>query len=160
VPEAERGTTLVRAMVDRTRPLLSPARSLDTALHQLAECGTSWAPVVEHRRLVGRLHVRDVMTTYKAILERSVRRAHALPAGTVLLEVRVSAASLLVGCTLAEAGLPSGTLVVSVTRDGETVFPRASTRLTAGDVATIVADPASERALRTYLEGSSSRVWP
>jgi Trk K+ transport system NAD-binding subunit len=68
----------------------------------------------------------------------------------------VSAASPLVGCTLAQVRLPSGTLVISVTRDGETVFPRASTRLTAGDVATIVADPASERGLRAYLEGSSS----
>jgi CIC family chloride channel protein len=153
VPPAERATLAVRAVMDRTHAPLQPDETLDTALERLAEGGASWAPVAEGGRLVGRLHVRDIITTYKSALERSVRRAHALPAGTALFEVRVPATSPLIGRTLAEAGLPSGALVVSVMRDGETIFARASTRLAAGDVATIVADPASEPALRAYLEG-------
>jgi CIC family chloride channel protein len=153
VASGDRATTPVRAVMDRGPTALEPDESLDTALQHLAESGASWAPVVEGGRLVGRLHVRDVVTTYKATLERSVRRARALPEGTALFEVRVGAASPLVGRPLAEAGLPGGTLVVSITRGGETIFPRASTRLAADDVATIVADPASEAALRAYLEG-------
>jgi Trk K+ transport system NAD-binding subunit len=71
----------------------------------------------------------------------------------MLFEVRLGPASRLVGQTLQEANLPKGTLVVAITRDGEPVFPRATTRLMGGDVIMIMADPASEPALRAFLEG-------
>ncbi len=47
-----------------------------------------------------------------------------------------------------------GTLVVSITRKGETIFPRADKKLDVGDVVLILADPFTEVALRSFLEGS------
>jgi hypothetical protein len=94
-------------------------RSLKPALGGLlAGDGMSWAAVAEGGPLVGQLHVRDVMETYKANLERSVRRAKALTAGSTLFEVRLDASSPLAGRALRDAGFPRDTLVVSITRDG------------------------------------------
>ena len=131
-------------------------QGLDTALEQLTQDGLSWAPVVYEGRLVGRLDVRDVIRTYRAAVQQSVRRADALVPGSSLFEVRLGEGSPLVGRTIRGAGLPRNTLVLSVTRDGETIFPRASTRLEVGDVVAIMVDPASEPELRQFLVGSEA----
>ena len=68
--------------------------------------------------------------------------------------------SPLAGKALREAGLPRNTLVVSIARDGSTMFPRADTRLAAGDVIMVMAEPRSEQALRTFLEGTSCLLPP
>jgi Voltage gated chloride channel/TrkA-C domain len=45
-------------------------------------------------------------------------------------------------------------LVVSITRDAETLFPRASTRIEAGDVLMVTTQRANEAPVRAFLEGS------
>jgi CIC family chloride channel protein len=151
---AEQGGQPVRTFATTDVLALAPDQTLDTAMGQLAERSVSWAPVVEGRRVLGRVRVRDIMQTYKATLGRSVRRATALPPETVLFEVRIGATSPLAGRALREAGLPPKTLVVSVGHEGEVIFPRATTRLEVGDVVQIMAEPESEPALRTFLEGT------
>jgi CIC family chloride channel protein len=158
IPAAQQGTLAVRAVATTDVLTVTPDQTLDTAMGQLAERSVSWAPVVEGRRVLGRVRVRDIMQTYKATLGRSVRRATALPLETVLFEARLGAASPLAGRTLREAGLPPKTLVVSVGHEGEVIFPRATTRLEVGDVVQIMAEPESEQALRTFLEGTTESV--
>jgi Trk K+ transport system NAD-binding subunit len=136
-------------------PSLAPDDTLDAALEQLSEDGVSVARVVDRGEVVGQIDVRDVVATYKATLQRSVRRASALPAGTVLFEVRLLPTSPLAGRTLREAALPKDILVASIARDGETIFPRADTLLAAGDTVMILATATSEEALRAYLAGSA-----
>jgi CIC family chloride channel protein len=132
--------------------VLAPDQTLDVALDKLAEAGSSQAIVIEGDRVVGQLQVRDVMRTYKANLERSVRRAQALSAESTMFQARLDTSSPLAGRSLQQANLPRDTLVVSITRDGETLFPRANTRLQSGDVVLIMADRRSEPALRQFLE--------
>ena len=134
---------------------LDPEQPLDVALERLATAGVSSATVIDGDRVVGQLQVRDVMRTYKANLERSVRRARGLSADSTLFEARLDGASPLVGRTLREAGFPGDTLVVSIARDGDTLFPRATTQLVAGDVLMVMADRRSEVALRLFLEGTA-----
>jgi CBS domain-containing protein len=153
---AQQGTLAVRAIATTDVLTVTPDQTLDTAMEQLAERSVSWAPVVEGRRVLGRVRVRDIMRTYKTTLGRSVRRATALPPETVLFEVRIGPTSPLAGRTLREAALPPNTLVVSVGHEGEVVFPRATTRLEVGDMVQIMAEPASEQALRLFLEGTSA----
>ncbi len=139
----------------------APDEHLDTALEKLAVEGSSWAPVVENGQYEGILTVKDIAKTYRDTLEQSVRRANALPGDTALFEARLGSSSLLVGRALREANLPKATLVVSITRDGETIFPRADTQLAEGDAVLILADPSMESALRSFLEGSSpQRITP
>lgn len=156
VPAAQRATTPVRAVLANGLQPLEPEQTLDAALEQMAEQDVNWAPVVERGRIVGSLHVRDVVETFRSSITRSARRADVLPRGTVIIEVRLGAASPLVGRTLRGIGLPGETLVVSVDREGEIIFPHANLQLEAGDVVMILGDRSCEAALRSYFEGSAA----
>lgn len=160
VPADLRAAQRVRDVLGANPVLLEPTQTLDVALERLTGRGLTWAPVVEGQRLVGRLHVRTVMQTYKATLERSVRRSMALPEHTLLFEARLESTSPLVGRPLREAGLTGQALVVSIVREGATIFPRADTRLQPGDVVMIMADPEHEPELRTFLEGQHAVAVP
>ena len=127
---------------------LGPDDTLEVALGRLVDAGMSWMPVLDDRRLVGRVTVRDILRTYKATLGRSVRRTSTLPHDTSLFEARLAPSSPLVGCTLAEARLTRDAIVVSIIRNGETIFPRASTRIEAGDVLMITTHRGNEAAGR------------
>ena len=137
--------------------VLHPDDHLDVALERISTRGLSWAPVFEDGRIAGKLTVKDAIAVYRATLEKSVRRTTELPGDAVVIEARLHAASTLVGKSLREAGLPRDTLLVSISRNGGTIFPRADTRLEAGDLITIMADPSSEQALRTFLGESISQ---
>ncbi len=152
----QRETTAVSKLLSSDSMTLDPEDHLDVALERLTHNGLTWAPVVEEGRVTGRLTVKDSITTYRNTLERSVRRTNALPGTTALLEARLTPASPLAGKTLREAAFPRDTLLVSVTRRGETIFPTADTRLEAGDLVVIMADPVSEEALRKFLGDSAA----
>ncbi len=148
----------VRQALSDQKLQLAPGEHLDLALEKLATAGSSWAPVCENGRCVGVLTVRDVARTYRATLEKSVRRANELPGDTTLFEARLTSASPLAGRLLRDAGFPEGTLVVSITRKGDTIFPHADTQLQAGDIVLVLADPSTESALRSFLDGSSPHL--
>ena len=149
-------TIPTRAEMTETPITLGPEDTLEIALGRLVDAGMGWAPVVHDGRLVGRVTVRNILQTYKATLGRSVRRAATLPHDTSLFEARLSASSSLVGRTLEEASLPRDTLVVSITRDGQTIFPRGDTRIEADDMILITTRRTNEARVRTFLEGAPS----
>lgn len=151
-PPATTATT-VASLISGSALTLSPDETLQDALEKLSERTLSWAPVVEGKRLVGRLTARNIMRVYKATLQRSVSRARSLTDNTSMFEVKVGPSSPLVGRTLREIRWPPNTLVVSVNREGETIFPRADTRLEKGDLINVMADVAVEQSLRAFLEG-------
>ena len=153
----ERSKAVVRQALSRRGLHLDPDQHLDTALELLAIEGLSWAPVVKDGVYLGILTVKDVAKTYRSTLAKSVRRANALPGDTTLFEASLSDSSPLAGHKLRDADLPKGTLVVSITRNGETIFPRADTQLNVGDRVVILTDPTTEFALRSFLEGSTGK---
>jgi CIC family chloride channel protein len=133
------------------RVSMPPEVRLDEAMELMAEANVRWAPVVDGGIVVGRIGMRDVVRTYKSTLRQSVRRATALPPETVLFEVEVPASSGLVGRPLAESPLPAATLVVSILRDGEVIFPKGATEILGGDRLTVLASAGSEPAVRRYF---------
>ncbi len=137
---------------------LAPTQPLDLALENLAAAGLSWAPVVDEGRCIGILTVKGVASTYRATLEKSVRRAAALPGDSILFEARLTPSSPVAGRLLSNADFPKGTLVVSITRGGDTVFPRADTQLHPEDVILVLADPSAEVTLRSFLEGPAEGI--
>jgi CBS domain-containing protein len=139
-------------MLPSTIEPLTPEQSLDDALEHLADHGVPWLPVVVGDKLVGGLGVRDAVGTYKNTLPRSTRRTRALPEETSLFDVQLRVGSPVTGRTLREAALPGSLLVVAIRRDAETIFPNANTRLEAGDVLTVVADPAREAGLKKFFD--------
>jgi chloride channel protein, CIC family len=149
-------TTRAGALMELIDQPLAPDTALDVALERLSEAGIAWLPVVDEGHAVGQLSAANIMTEYRASLDRSVRRARRLPESALLFEARLGPASAIVGQTIRRAGLPPDTLIVSIIRDGETVFPRAATELRAGDVVLVVAAASSEASIRAYLEGSQA----
>ena len=146
------------SIVPKDSLVLESDQTLDLALDRLSSRDLSWAPVVENRRLVGRLNVRDIMQTYKSTLERSVRRVQNLTPETFMFEVRIDSRSRLADQALRNAGLPKDTIVVSINHEGKTIFPNAETRLEAGDRVLIMTNRENEPALRAFLETQNRKA--
>jgi CIC family chloride channel protein len=138
-------------LVPKDLLVLSPEEHMDSALEHLTAREVSWAPVVEEGRLVGKLTVKDAIATYRHTLERSIRRTSELPGSSALFQAKLNPTSPLVGKTLRDAHFPTDTLVVSITRRSETIFPHADTVLESGDVVVVMADPVSENNLKAFL---------
>jgi uncharacterized protein with PhoU and TrkA domain len=126
---------------------------LDDAMQQLAESGATRAIVVEGGQQVGEVTNRDALAAYKLMLQRGVRRARAMPASSLIVEGVVRRVSPLAGRSLRDASFPDGTLVISVRRQRETLYPTATTVLQAGDLATVLTPPGSAAAVHSLLEG-------
>ncbi|MCA9877841.1 MAG: chloride channel protein [Thermomicrobiales bacterium] len=139
-----------------SQPRLSPDDSLDEALAHLTEADASQALVVDQERHVGSLTTRDIVAAYKLALARGVRRTRRLGAGSALLEATLATNSPLAGKDLRDIVFPADTLVVSITREAGTVFPRGATQLVAGDRLLLVADPRHEAVIRRFVEASVS----
>jgi CIC family chloride channel protein len=139
-------------------PILSPETPLPDALEVLSDAGASGANVVQNGVVVGRLTARNAIATYRQWLARGVRRGVSQSPNSRLVEVAITRESPLAGLTLMDANLPVDTLVVSVMRDGEAIFPRASTRFMTGDHVTMLTTPASEPLLKTRLGLAESKV--
>lgn len=129
-----------------TQPL-TPSTPLPDALEALAESGATGAIVSESDQPVGIITVRDAMIAYRRWLASDARRSTSLPSSTLLIEITLGERSPLANCALSDACLPPDTLVVSVLRHGETLFPRASTSLAVGDRLSILTTPKNEQAI-------------
>ena len=148
----------MRSVVSPVIVKVTPDETLQEALEKFSDSSVSWAPVVEGKRLVGRLTARNIMRVYKSTLGRSVSRARTLTDNTVMFEAKVGTGPVLTNMTLRQIKWPPNTLVVSINRGGETIFPRADSKLQAGDRVMVMADPSSEQALRTFLEGTQAQA--
>lgn len=145
------GITPISHLSDKDAVILSPEDPMDFALEQLTTRGLSWAPVVESGRLLGKLTVKDAIANYRKTLERSIHRTTELPGDIAVFEAKLNPSSPVVGKLLREARFPADTLVVSIMRQSNTIFPHADTRLEAGDIIVVMADPVSENKLHAFL---------
>jgi CIC family chloride channel protein len=152
IPEEQHSTVQVHTLLPSAIEPLTPEQPLDDALQHLADHSLPWLPVVVAGRVVGGLGVRDAVGTYKNTLPRSARRTRTLPENTSLFDVQLRGDSPIIGRTLRDAKLPGSVLVVAIRREGETIFPTANTCLNAGDVLTLIAEPARESGLKQFFD--------
>ena len=158
VPFAERGNRRVEEAMNRDVLVAHTNDTLDVALEQLTSHRIGWMPVVEGdtvptgRRLVGRISAQEIMRVYRETLTKGSRRMRGLVEGTVMLEAEIEPGTRLAGRSLRVAKLPPESLVVSIRRQNELLFPRGSTVIQAGDLVTFLVSPTGEERLRTYLE--------
>lgn len=131
---------------------LAPETTLDDALEQLTASGVNEAVVVDQQRPIGRVTARDIVAAYRTALTRSVRRTQRLGPESELLEAHLEPRSPLVGKALREIAFPADTLVVSIARDGETIFPKGDTTLQAGDRLLLLTDRRGEERVRAFFE--------
>ena len=157
VPSEERGSRHVEEAMNRDVLVAQPHDTLDAALEQLTTHRIGWMPVVEvesatgGRHLVGRISAQEIMRAYRETLAKGSRRMRGLVEGTVMIEAQIEPGTRLAGRPLREAQLPPESLVVSIRRQNEMLFPRGSTIVEAGDLVTFLVSPSGEVRLRAYL---------
>lgn len=158
VPEAEREKRRVEEVMNCDVLVAQPGETLDVALEQLTGHRIGWMPVVEEgaaatgRRLIGRISAQEIIHAYRDTLAKGSRRMRGLVEGTVMLEAEIKPGTRLAGRKLREAHLPPESLVVSIRRQNELLFPRGSTVIEAGDLVTFLVSPVGEERLKAYLE--------
>jgi chloride channel protein, CIC family len=159
----KRGSLRVEEIMNRDVLVAHPDDTLDVALEQLTSHRIGWMPVVEvdaatgGRHLIGRISAQEIVRAYRETLAKGSRRMRGLVEGTVMLEAEIEPGMRLAGRPLREAQLPPESMVVSIRRQNELLFPRGSTVIEPGDVVTFLVNPGSEERLRTYL---TERVKP
>jgi CBS domain-containing protein len=120
-----------------TEAMTLPAESgLDAAIEALPASKGGWVPVLDDRmQVLGIVSSTDLVRGWQQTMRQSVRALSAAARSTVLLEGR---AGLEQPTPIATLGLPPGTTVVSVLRDGSLIFPDGRTELTTGDHVTVL----------------------
>ncbi|MGH9116069.1 MAG: TrkA C-terminal domain-containing protein, partial [Acidimicrobiales bacterium] len=86
------------------------------------------------QHVVGIVTVGDVVRGYRRALETNLGLMSQVAGGTTPVEARVSPGAAVAGRAIRDAGLPAGTIVVTVERDGALLFPGGATVLEPGDV--------------------------
>jgi CIC family chloride channel protein len=164
IPLEEREHRSVEEAMNRNVLVVQPDDTLDVALEQLTSHRIGWMPVVElepttgSKLLVGRISAQDIVHAYREILAKGSRRMRGLVEGTVMLEAKIEPDMPFVGLPLREAKLPVESLVVSIRRHNEMLFPRGSTVIEPGDVVTFLVSPTGEDRLQQFLAEHEHRT--
>lgn len=157
VPQEQRASCYVEEAMNREVLAVQPDETLDVALEQLTSHRIGWMPVVEvemasgNKHLVGRISAQDVVRVYRETLAKGSRRMRGLVEGTVMVEVQITPGMPLCDRLLRQTKLPPESLVVSIRRHNELLFPRGGTVIKAGDIVTFLVSPGGEERLQRYL---------
>ncbi len=153
---ADREGVEVGRLVDPTVPTATVGDHLDSALEALLSSGASWIPVLdEDRQVVGILSVSGVVRGYRAGLQSNLAQISRVAPNTAVVDLEIGAGSRLAGRRLADAGLPVGTIVMTLQRGAELVAPRGDTVLRAGDRVGLLTQAVDEELVRALIEGSA-----
>lgn len=157
VPPDKRAEVTVGEAMNRSVFTITPDEMLDEALEQLTSHRVGWAPVVDVeiiagvRHVVGLLTAADIVRAYRAAVAKDSRLMRGLVEGTVMVETKIEPGMPLAGKALRDANLPKDTLVVSIRRNGEFIFPRGRAVIEPGDMVTFLVSPDGEAGLQQYL---------
>ena len=157
IPLAERSQRRVEDAMNRDVLVVQAIDTLDVALEELTSHHIGWMPVVEvesvggAQHVLGRISAQEIVRVYREGLARGSRQMRGLIEGTIMLESRVEPGMRLADRALRDAKLPPESLVVSIRRQGELLFPRGSTLIKPGDTVTFLVSPRGQESLRAYL---------
>ncbi len=139
-----------------------PDQSLHDAMYLLSARDVGRLPVVSRedpRRIVGLLRRYDFVRAYnkglarRAAVERQVRQMRLTShRGGELAAIEIPADAAALGYQVRDLGLPPGTIIVTVERDGRAFIPRGDTALQVGDKLTLMVDrPETAEQVRALL---------
>ncbi len=151
----------VDSVNDPTSGAVQQAAALDVALESLGEGPDQWAPVLDSgQRVVGIVTVGDVVRGYRQVLASNLELMSKVAEGTTVVEATVSQGAPAAGRSIRDAGLPAGTIVVTVERGGALLLPEGATILEPGDVVSALARTSRASELRCLLGGGSDPTPP
>jgi CIC family chloride channel protein len=148
-------TGTVAEVADARAPTTSETSALDAAIELLATHADGWLSVLDqHRRVVGIIGMTEIIHAYRRALRGGLRQLKGVGKSIVLLEEQVGHDSQFVGRQLRQTPLPPGAVVISVQRNGQLIFPRASTTIEQDDLLSVIADTRNADGLTRQITGN------
>jgi H+/Cl- antiporter ClcA len=148
---AEHPDQTVTVLVDPTAATLTTAATLDQVVDALPQ-GQPWLTVLdEQRRVRGIVALSDVVRGYRRAARADASRLAHVASNSSIYEHKISADAPAVGRSVVTAGLPDGTIVVSVLRGDTVHYDIRDLALQAGDVLTVLARPQTQHAITALL---------
>ncbi len=158
--EAADGTK-VASVVDTSAPSVPKDGTLEDAVESLATTQTGIVPVLDdHRAIIGSVTSSGAIDGYRRALLSNLRDLGGTPPGTSLMDAVLGEGSTLVGLTLAEVGLPPGTVVIALQRGATLVIPGGKDELRAGDDLTLLVPVERLEEVREMLERQEGTTPP
>jgi H+/Cl- antiporter ClcA/CBS domain-containing protein len=145
----------VERVVDVTAPSVQANAALDVALEALTNAGGSWVTALDSgRHVVGIVTSGRIVAGYRQALEANLNRLSTMAGGVVPLELRVAAAAPVAGLTVRAAGLPRGTIVVTIERGKSLLFGAGDSVFEPGDMVSMLARPGARSAIEEMFSGA------
>ncbi|MGZ6545473.1 MAG: chloride channel protein, partial [Actinomycetota bacterium] len=151
----------VGGFADRAWPAVFIGASMEAAAEAIVESGGMWVPALDdQRRVVGVLDLDDVFGAYRTALESNYRHFARVTTGATLIDAELDESSTNVGRSIANAEFPPTTLILSIRRNDQLIFPQAGTILEVGDRASILTDPADIGTVESAFRGGREAANP
>ena len=146
----------VGGFADRAWPAVFTGASMEAAAEAIVESGAMWVPALDDQRhVVGVLDLDDVFGAYRTALESNYRHFARVTTGATLIDAELDESSRNVGKSIANAEFPPTTLILSIRRNDQLIFPQADTILEVGDRASILTDPADIGSVKSAFQGAA-----
>lgn len=155
--EADPDLEVARA-ADPTNPTVSVTAHLDLALEALIYARSNWVPVLDDtRQVVGIITTSALVRGYRAGLQGNLRQISQVTRDVAVIDATLTDDAPLARKSLQDAGLPVGTIVMTLQRGAEQLLPRGDTVLEPGDRVGILTRRPDEDRVRTLLGHGSTR---
>jgi H+/Cl- antiporter ClcA len=145
------GDQPVAAIADPTAATLTSTATLDQVVDALPQ-GQPWLTVLDdERRVRGIVAFSDVVRGYRRAARADASRLARVASNASIYEHRITPDAPAVGRSIADAGLPDGTIVVSVLRDDTVHYDVGHLTVQPNDVLTVLARPQTNQAITELL---------
>lgn len=139
----------IEQVFDRHAASVGADLSLAGAAEAVETAPGGWLPVVDARRkLVGIVSANELVAGYRLDLTARHTPDHG---GRVLIELQIEAGSDIVGRRVGDLGLPSGSLVVALSRQDRPLVPTAETEVQPHDTLGVLTRAEDVVSVRQYL---------
>jgi H+/Cl- antiporter ClcA len=153
------GVARLTHVVDADWPVVSLDASLEDVIDTLVTNRVSWVSVLDaDHHVAGIVGMAEVVEGYRRTLRSSLHRLGSAAGQTLLVEETVGESSPFGGKTVAEGGWPPGSLVVSIQRGSQLLFPVGETVIEPGDVVSLLTMPGHAAELRSDLAGPTGEA--
>jgi H+/Cl- antiporter ClcA/Trk K+ transport system NAD-binding subunit len=151
----------LNASLDATAATVAVSATIKTGIDALVEAGGRWVTITDdHRQVAGILSVGSVVREYRQALETSTGMISQAETNAAIVEEQVGPGSMLAGRPIREAGLPPGSVIVSVQRGEEQLPVTGQTLLAAGDALTALTSPETVEFLHLQIRGTACPAEP
>jgi len=129
-----------RALTDVTASAVAASAGLDVGLEALMDAGGQWLTVTSgDRRVAGILSAADLVRGYQQVLGASASRLAPVTRNSAAIDLAVGRGSPLAGRAIRDGGLPPGSVIVAIRRDGQNIPVSGGTVIHDGDMLSMFA---------------------